>query len=102
MSPQLESGGLFPQLVALSEAAFAAGHYTAAYHALAAAASVAYDCGDEACLTRTRQAAAAQRARLAETDPRAYEALEVAIRGRLAELRSREQADERDARGCGK
>ena len=101
MSPQLESGGLFPQLVALSEAAFAAGHYKAAYHALAAAANVAYDCGDQVRLTRTRQAAAAQRAGLPETDPRAYEALEVVIRGYLAELRAREHAAEREARGSG-
>ncbi len=101
MSPQRESGGLFPQLVALSEAAFAAGHYRAAYHALAAAAHVAYDCGDEQCLTKTRKAAAAQRARLAEADPRAYEALEGLIRGYLAEVRTREHAADRKASRSG-
>ena len=101
MSPRLDSGGLFTQLVALSEAAFAAGHYIAAYHALAAAAHVAYDCGDQECLARIRRAAVAQRARLAETDPRAYEALEAALRGCLAELGSQGRAVEREARRSG-
>ena len=116
MSPWAEFGAVFNEFVALSEAAFAAGDYEGAYHMLAAAVQVARDAGDQARLAEADQAAAGQRARLAETapqhqvadrtpgqpgGPRPYKALET-IMAYLQVLGAREHAaEEREARGGG-
>ena len=116
MSPRLDAGGLFPQLVALSEAAFAAGSYEAAAQLLAAAVGVARHGGDPARLAEAGLLAADQRARLAAIGPqhqmgectpgqpggaRAYKALET-VMAYLQVLRARERAAaEREARRSG-
>lgn len=63
------ASALYDAAVTLSRAAFAIGHYAAAYHALASAMHTAFDQGDELRLAAVGQLADEQGAWLDEHDP---------------------------------